>query len=203
MTRAYGARGSAAPTDSDTTHYHIKFRFAGSTADIITGGGSGIWPVFVNGEDKVQYLYDSSSLGTKGTIAKIAFRMENDVATTATYTNYKVVLGHTLNTALSSTFASNMDDAQVVFTGTISIPPTKAGDWIEIPLQTPFSYDPAKNLTVQTSSLGGTAENDVRAETDPARYTFHIYAAGGSGTSTAATANITSPMEADLRLWIY
>jgi hypothetical protein len=196
----YGTSGSTVGTGISSDAMHTKFRFAGGTMDVITSGANVLGEPFWNLENKIQFLYDASSLGTKGTISKIAFRLRYD-AVPSDYSTFTVALGHTTRTTLSATYADNMDDRRVVFNGTLSIPASlKAGDWMEILLTTPFAYDSSKNLTIEASGLGG-GVNYILTE-DSARYTQHGRYSSGAGSITDDVANFVTDRDADLRFWM-
>ncbi|MGA3280729.1 MAG: hypothetical protein ABSD50_07080 [Smithella sp.] len=162
-TRVVGNPGDTVGSVTDGSQYLIKFRFAGGTVDVITGGGSNeSFPFSSTLNNKRQYLYFAEELGTKGTITKVACRLLSN-SNASNYNNFTVVIGHTTSTSLGSAmFSGNMADAQTVFSGTFTVPAgLGAGDWIEIPLSTPFAYDGKRNLVVQMSTLAGTADNNI------------------------------------------
>ena len=155
--------------------YETVFRFNGSTMGLITGGpfGSGnTWPFNNSQSPKHQFLYRASELGTGGTITGIACRMQSITSTATNHSNFEVVLGHTDRTALTAIFADNMQDATTVFSGLFTVPGgLNRGDWIEIPLTTPFAYDGVRNLVVQhASDASGTFTHTCRSHSDPTRF---------------------------------
>jgi hypothetical protein len=197
-TRMYGDYG-ALTGNTDDEHYFIKFRFAGGTADVITLGGSAVTlPFAFDGSGSIsQMLYRSAELGTKGTITKIAHRLYNN-ANNGTYDTLTVKLANTDLTTLGTTFSTNMLSATTVYTGTYLIPSTlKAGDWIEIPLSTPFVIDPTKNLLVQISNHAGNANNQTRGSLNATRYPGRYNSAG----YTATDGTVVNFL-ADLRLFM-
>ena len=182
VTRAYGDLGSDTATGVNDDKYHISFRFNGGTMDVITAGGIS-WPVpfYGAGNYKTQIMFGAQQLGTGGPVTGVSFRLYSDSAA-SDYPAATVVLGHTPNTALSVTFADNMTDATIVFTGTITIPAgLKAGDWVTIPVSG-FSYDSTQNLVVEVSQDAGAATNGIRATTTDVP--------GASGTVTGPRTNL-------------
>jgi hypothetical protein len=172
-TRMYGDYG-ALTGNTDDEHYFIKFRFAGGPIDVITAGASAVTIPFANwssGGSISQMLYKSAELGAKGTITKVAYRLDGP-ASAGTYDTLTIRLANTALTTLSSTFSTNMPSATTVYTGTYLIPggTLKAGDWIEIPLSTPFVIDPTRNLLVQISNHAGDANNQIRGSLNATRY---------------------------------
>ena len=173
-TRVYGTLGDLTVTTGtpDLAQYLIKFRFAGAPVHFITGANdSDVIPFTSDASGGTrQLLYRSAELGAKGTITKIAHRLEND-ASAGTYNTLTVKLANTDLTALGTSFSTNMPSSTTVYSGTYSIPSTlKAGDWIEIPLTTTFTYDPTKNLLVQISDQSGDANNPTRGKVDGTRF---------------------------------
>lgn len=87
---------------------------------------------------KTQVL--ASELGSKGTITSIACRLDND-ASLGTYQNLTVKMSH----------AASIGTPEVVtvrdglFTLNAGVP---AGNWLEIPLTTPFEYDGFSDLNI-------------------------------------------------------
>jgi hypothetical protein len=161
----YGASGNSTGT-VDVGALLTKFRFYGGTMDAMTPGNVTYSLPFTTGSSaKVQSYYDPSMMGSSGTISRIAFRLRNN-SVADTYNNVVIVMGHTVASGLTTTFADNMVDAQTVFSGTLTIPAgMKAGDWFEIPLSTAFAYDGKRNLVVQTASDAGTFSNAIVAGT--------------------------------------
>ena len=203
-TQTYPWPATVGPSDRDHLQYFIKFRFAGGTMDVITPESTDkVAPFSAAHDNKLQNLYRAAELGTKGTITKVAFRLSNADSTNTAYNSFEVVLGHSamINPELSATFSANMADAQTVFSGTFTVPAgLKIGDWIEIPLSTPFAYDGKRDLVVQVSSLQGAAENRTKMSLDATRYKNRR--AFISGSNTATTANFVQNELADLRLFL-
>ncbi len=198
--KLYGAAGASTGDGIDeSVYYCIKFRFNGGTMDVVLAGpGTWSFPFSGASNNKSQHLYLASELGTKGTIAKVARRLATSDAVASDYASFTVVMGHTANKTLGATFSANLSGAQTVYSGTFTMPAgLKVGDWIEIPLSTPFVYDGERNLVVQTSTLSGAATNYIGDHKDDVRYLMRE-AAANNNTTDAAGAN--NNWLADLRL---
>ncbi len=197
------AAASALTGTVKNEHYVITFRFAGGPVDVITPGELSLTFPFSDASDnKSQFLYYATELGTKGSITKVAYRIHQD-AIPDVYNSFAVVLGHTTSTTLASTtFSGNMIDAQTVFSGNVTLPASvKAGDWIEIPLSTPFAYDGKRNLVVQMSTLHGSVANGTRnSQNDILYLNRRSFAAGSNTTDTIAG---TQNDLGDLRLFMH
>ena len=119
-------------------------------------------------------------------------------STADTYNNFRIVMGHTDKTALSTldTFASNLDDATTVYDGAVLIPAgLKGGDWFSIPLSHSFTYNPLKNLVVYLiTDMGASGTvNPIHGETNATRYASRFaYATDTTSTSPAAGEDILS-----------
>jgi hypothetical protein len=176
----------------DQIGYHIKLRFIGGTMDVITDGGENsiIIPVGNSSEYIVQILYDSTALGTSGQITSLGFRLGGD-ANAFDHTDVNLVLGHTtLSTLGAASLAANIEsDRTAAFSGTISIPAgLKAGDWVEVPLAMPFTYDPTKNLVVQWDAPAFATINPSIGHTSATgRYAGHVEGNIGDRTSDVST----------------
>jgi hypothetical protein len=153
LTRAYGDSGSDTALARNTEKYHISFRFNGGPMDVITAEDASWSLPFSNLDVKTQFLFDAWQLGTGGPVTGISFRLEAD-SVASNYPSATVILDHTVNTVLSTTFANNLTDPTTVFTGTLSVPAgLKAGDWVTIPVSG-FTYDPTQNLVVEVTEDG-------------------------------------------------
>lgn len=203
--KLHGSLGAATgePIDMKTP---MKFRFNGGTVDKIVGTGgfdTNHWFTDVPEGTVDQYLYLASELGTGGAITRVACRLDDDNIigpTTATdYTNFDMVMSHTTATSLGTDFAANLPSPVTVHSGTFSLPAGLiAGDWVEVPLQTAFSYDPAKNLVIQVRSDSGSNAYGCSLLSDatqfPARRAM-------TSDRTAATGAVFQHLK-DIRLWI-
>lgn len=123
------------------------------------GTGSNTIPMNTSGSH-AQHIYQPSDFNappTAGLISKIYFR--NGVAgATGTYTNFSVAfLQNNLAAFPSTTFLTGFTTALSTPSITINGNAT-AGGWYEIPLTTPFLYDPTQTLIVEikyTAKTGG------------------------------------------------
>lgn len=192
LSRLLGSSGATIGGGVDTVANDIKFRFQGGTMDVLTPDGMQVgsdvdgFP-FSASSGKRQYLYLASELGTEGSITKIACRVGTflgNAFTAATYPGYQVVMGHTSANTLTTEYANNITVAATVFSGDVAVPDNLAGDWLEIPLSSPFSYNGKDNLVVQISGAGGGADNLCILDTDPALYASrHLLSSNPSDTA--------------------
>jgi hypothetical protein len=187
---------------TDTHQHDIAFRFKGGTMDVIElGGPSNSFPFSSSVGNRQQFLYRAADLGTGGTINKIALRLTND-SVADDYTNFKVVMSHSdLTTGLSLTFDDNLNSPVTVHNGTFSIPAgLKAGDWLDIPLTTPFVYDGTSSIVIETVSDAGSATQGTwRTPDDAVRWLdCYPYASVSTATNTSINADRTALM----RFWL-
>ena len=151
--RAVGDSGDVVASGVDNLAYNIKFRFDGAPVQIMPSGNGATLQVLggLAGGSQTQSLYTPTLVGTGGTVTGISVRLTADSVAT-TIPNYKIYMGATDKTVLNmaDTYSSNMElNSALVFDGTFDIPAgLKAGDWLTIPLQTGFTYDPTQNMTV-------------------------------------------------------
>jgi hypothetical protein len=172
-TRAGGS--SSAPAITDFTQYDIKFRFYGGTMDVITDSEYSTSQVFNTDAAGIIGLYQAYELGTAGEIRSIACRQYLTYSPGLRYANYKVIIGHSNVVSLNSVSANNFVSRTTVFDGTANIPEGSiTGDWIEIPLTTPFHYDGKSNLAVWlgTTAVSGSElyGHCIRSTEDASRY---------------------------------
>jgi len=181
-TRAWGYAGNDVADNVDSTAYHVKLRFNGGPMQVITNGGvTGYFPPFgFPGDDFImQTLYDNTALGTSGRITEFSFRLGAD-STAFDHPDLNLVLGNTTLASLAGTsLAGNIESGRTAaFSGTLSIPAgLKAGDWVTVPLTTPFNYDATKNLVVQWDgppNLSGIVS--IGHTENSGRYTGHVQA---------------------------
>lgn len=182
----------------DNTVNDIKLRFAGGTLDAITpaamtGGARDGFPFFGN-DGKRQYLYRAAELGTRGTITRIGCRVGlSGIAETGFI--YTVALSHSTAPTLGTTFATNLTNPVTVFNGTFDLPAVSAGDWVEIPLTTPFAYNGRDNLVLEIGGTGGTAGGFACAyDNSVASTTLYTGRRLFSATSAAATGSVGNEM---------
>jgi len=199
VTRVLGNSGSLVGTVADRVKYGVKLRFGGGNVDVITSGSGTVSMPFTDTfSTKSQHLYRAAELGSSGVITKIACRLHANTSL-STYDNFSVVLGHATNPALGSTFSTNMTGGGTeVFRGTFTLPAgLKWGDWLEIPLTTPFIYDASKDLVIQLSSSPGNLHGVSMSDDNALRY-YHCHA--GSADSTTNTVTTLSNNITDVRL---
>jgi hypothetical protein len=160
--------------------YGIKFRFNGGTMDVITDGGHSDDRFFpVSSATGFASLFRVTELGTGGTITSIAFRAQNNTVT-GNYPSFKVIIGHTALDALSNS-ATDFISQNTAYSSLYTIPNTLLkGDWIEIPLSTPFVYDGTHNLIVWvgTTAADGTGSN--RCSYSNYSNAYHSHAGNGA-----------------------
>jgi hypothetical protein len=196
----YGTYGSTTGA-TDSASLHTEFRFNGGTMDVITDGtASYIMPVGNTNQYVVQNLFDNTSLGTGGKITGVSFRLAND-AIAFDHTDVNLVMGHTSLSALgtASLAANIVSNRTAAFSGTISIPAgLKAGDWVTVPLSTPFYYDPTKNLVIQWDAPAYLTTNFGNGTTDSVRYPNHL--SGNVGDRTSDVGNVLQGGSLDLKL---
>ncbi len=104
-------------------------------------------------DTKTQYLYTPREVGGSGIITKLRLRRYYTGTTTVTCPNTTVKMGHTTVSALTTTWADNVENGAgteqtVLNNATITIPAADSGTWIDITLTTPFDYNGVDNLVV-------------------------------------------------------
>jgi hypothetical protein len=189
----------------DGTAYHIALRFNGATVDVLPNGDATSSQVLGGlGAGQFQNLYKSVYLGTAGSITNIAVRMDGN-ANAATVPNAKIYMGHTTKTGLvvTDTYASNMTGETLVFNGTISVPAgLRDGDWLTIPLQTPFTYNGTENLVVLFTADAATALNSVKAHYSLTEFPNHAVSRSDNAVTTAGNPTFSFDGAVNLRLGI-
>ncbi len=190
----YGPSDASSINLIDNAIHHIKLRFKGGTMDVITAQDAAWSNPLRSLDRKTHILYDAWQLGTGGSVTGISFRLAND--SVASDYPASVVLGHTANTALSTTFADNMTDPTTVFTGTLNVPGgLKEGDWVTIPVSG-FTYDSTQNLVVELTRGAGTVQNWILATG------VDVPGANGGevGPRTSPTSTISTVGQSDFRI---
>ncbi|HPV40042.1 MAG TPA: hypothetical protein PKX40_02615 [Spirochaetota bacterium] len=91
------------------------------------------------------------------------------------YKNFRIYLGHSDLNALGlvNSYYVNMTDETLVYNHTMTVPAgLKAGDWVDIPLDIAFDYDPGSNVGIYILHDAGSGgiENFVHAEQDAYEY---------------------------------
>lgn len=188
--RASGANSSATPTVVDTVLLNARFRFNGGSTHVITSGGGSNDLIF-NSPSSAAQLYPATMLGSGGTITGVSCRLQDAASVETDYNNFRVVIGHATAATLSGTPATDFVSQNTVFRGTVKVPAGLVqGDWIEIPLTTPFVYDGKSDLIVWLGTgvgltAGTVAITQCHGELNSPRY-FKLmgYAANGVGASS-------------------
>lgn len=117
------------------------------------------------GYERVALIYTSSEIGLAGTITSIGFYV-NSINNPATTTPVKIYLKETSASSFtSSTFASLVSGATLVFDGDVLASELVVNDWITKVLTTPFVYSGSQNLMVLVeSNAGGTGSEGSTAK---------------------------------------
>jgi hypothetical protein len=198
--RAYGAVG-ATTGYTGAGSYHTVFRFNGAPVYVLTAGGFNNNGIF-NGTWSTATLYRASELGSAGKITSVSCRLWFD-AVAADYANFKIDMGHATVAGLSLP-ATDFSDRKTVFAGTVSVPAGfLAGDWIDIPLMHPFSYNGKDNLIVWMGNDGtgpGTAtSNSCKAESNSLRFPSGLgYAPTGVDSAAYALYDVSTDLKLEI-----
>jgi len=200
VARIYG--DPAAISASTLNHYthQIALRFHGGTVGTITDSSNSDARFFPAGAASgLVSLFRATELGTGGTITSVAFRAAHTTVA-GSYPSYRMIMGHTSADTLAS--VADFASQNTVYSGLYSIPAgVAAGDWIEVPLQTPFTYDGVHNLIIWVGSTAadGTGANSCSfSDNDAARYPAHT----GLGTPGMTYVG-SSPLKTDLLLKLH
>jgi hypothetical protein len=171
--RLFGTSGvSTGSTDGGTVN--TAFRFYGGKLQKLSGANASISGAF-DGLFSSATLYSASDLGTSGNITSVGCRLAVDNPTATSYDHFKVVIGHSIVSSLSAP-STDFVSENTVLNGTVTIPGgLLAGDWVDIPLSTPFNYDGKSNLIVWmgndgTAGPGTTTVTACLGSTDATRY---------------------------------
>ncbi|MDH3975642.1 MAG: hypothetical protein OEV42_15295 [Deltaproteobacteria bacterium] len=178
---ALGSIGNDVAFDVYSATHHIKLRFNGAPVQIMPMGGHSyrqvLGGVTGTGDGQIQSLYTPSLIGTGGTVTGISVMLGAD-SVAATIPDYKIYMGATAKTTfnVADIYSSNMElSSTLVFNGTFDIPAgLKTGDWIRIPLQTAFTHDPTKNMSILfMADSASPGNNRVSASSNAARFPNH------------------------------
>jgi len=146
-------------------------------------------------------LYRAAELGTAGLITSVGCRMWDASSTEAGYANYQVIIGHSNVDALVAASASDFISQTVARSGTVLVPPgLAAGDWVEVPLTTPFAYDGKRNLAIWMGTTGAPAAagaHNCLLSSSAARYPNQI-ASGPPGAATVTPINFKLDMKLNI-----
>lgn len=191
--RAIGDSGEILASAIDSHAYNTKFRFKGAPVQIMPKGN--VDPTFVlggyagTGAAQIQSLYKTNLVGSGGVINSINVRLRAD-SVEATIPDYRIYMGVTAKNVLDvfDTYSSNMElNSTLVFDGSFDIPAgLKAGDWLTIPLQTGFTYNPTQNMTVLfMADSASPGNNPVSGSSDT--NTFPTHAVGRNDNAASVT----------------
>lgn len=179
--RVYGSSGDDVASGADSAIYHIKLRFNGAPVQVMPVGNGAPGQVLGGyagtGAGQIQSLYKPNFVGTGGLINSINLRLKTD-SVAGTIPNYKIYMGTTARNGfdLVENYSSNMEtNSTLVFDGSFDIPAgLKAGDWITIPLQTGFNYDPSQNMSILfMADSASPGDNLVSASSNAALFPAH------------------------------
>ncbi len=104
------------------------------------------------GDVRHQVVYAAAEVGAAGQISAIRFQYFATLGAAVTCPNTTVRLGHTSLSALTTTFANNIDRSSpqtVIDNATVTIPAGSAGNWFTIALAMPFNYNGVDNIVVE------------------------------------------------------
>jgi len=183
-----------------------KLRFHGGQVVVVppsagsTFAGQALGSTSPGGQ--VQSLYRNDLIGTSGTINAVYVRLLGS-SVAGTLTNYKLYMGHTAKTTyvLTDTYASNMNENATVFSGTLNVPAgLVAGDWVKIPLASPFAYDSSKNLSILFTSDFVAAGNNVTMRSDANRFPSSTVGRNDNAVTTSGTPVISGSVILDLAI---
>lgn len=178
-----------------------RIRFHGSTIDRVIGTGGSESMTFTDSPAGAieQFLYHATELGSPGSITRIACRMATSSSVATIYPNFEVTLSHTNEQMLVENPQLNLVQPQVAYSGEYLLPEGLIqGDWIEIPLTTPFEYNGIQNLVIQTKTYAGTDLHTCSIQEDAVRYPQR-----GAGEAAREADPVTLyDQQRDLRLWI-
>ncbi|MFO7593820.1 MAG: hypothetical protein R6X15_07265 [Pseudomonadota bacterium] len=178
-----------------------RLRFHGSTIDRVIGASGSESMTFTDSPAGgiAQFLYHATELGSPGSITRIACRMATLSSVATNYPNFEVTLSHTSETALVENPSLNLFEPKVVYSGEYLLPEGLIqGDWIEIPLTTPFDYNGVNNLVIQTKTDTGADLHTCSVQEDAVRYPQRL---AGEESREADPVTLYD-QQRDLRLWI-
>jgi hypothetical protein len=153
----------------------------GSSGNYIPlGNNSGTWA-----DQRAQFLYLAGEFGSVpvGFITKIYFKANNSVSN-ATYTNFRVDIGQNSTTTSLSAAAWVPGLTTCMTNPSFVVPTVTANQWFEIPLTTPFFFDPSLHLIIDTRQTNTTPATAIILNTGAA-------ALGGNRRAWAASAAAT------------
>jgi subtilisin family serine protease len=138
-----------------------------------TGGAGNTFPWNVTAGKRIQWIilpgdFSQPSPAPQGRINTLYFRIST--AGSGTYTNVEIKMGQTPITALppGDWYSGPM---QTVYTRATVDYSAAAGEWLSIPLDAPFAYDPTQSLVVDVTQCARVGTN---------LSTFHTTVSGGT-----------------------
>lgn len=200
--RSYGATVNQAADGLENFIVPIALRFSGGSVNVITDGSIPDTQPFAAFANRRQYLFKAAELGVSGTVNKIAHRLHTQTSFSI-YNQCSVVLGHTEIIQLGNvSFSGHMSNPVEVFSGSFTISGgLAAGDWIEMPLSTPFVYDGSRGLVVEMSCVTGGTQNLLRgSNSDPLRYANRKAVHNSSAAVDTPTGVLNNMI--DFRIWV-
>lgn len=141
-----------------------------------------------------QFLYlpgdFAPAINTTAVITKIYFKVSSG-STATTYSDFKVSIGNTTQTATNTTFITT-GLTQALNASTKSFPGMSSGQWMEIELTTPVTVDFSMPIVVdvsQTGKVGNTGGYSLMASGVPVNpvYTGHTQTYSSGATSTTGS----------------
>ncbi|PZF70836.1 T9SS type A sorting domain-containing protein [Taibaiella soli] len=140
---------------------------------------------FTNGFNKLQWLYQGNMFASapSGSITKIYFKTLS--AVTATMNDLVIRIAPTTLGALSTTNFETQGFDTVLSAATYAMT-TQAGQWVGIPLQTPYPYTAGQSFIIEITKSSGTGLPILAYQTSES-YVARLHA--NSATATAPTGN--------------
>jgi parallel beta-helix repeat protein len=129
-------------------------------------------------------MYAPGSFGaaTSGNITKIYFK-PGTTATTTTFTNFTIKIGHTSQTTLTTTWVTGLQTCY--YSASQVLNSLSTGVWFPITLQTPFNFNASQYLVIEISQTAYTTGITVQQNTTTG---YNGRAWGGVAAATASGA---------------
>lgn len=187
-----GSSGSTVPTVPAPLATGNFSKYTGNPSSTLTSG-----LITTSSTVRVQSMYEASEIKAVGNITALKFVYQLDETTAITCPNITIKMGHTKLTALTDTFASNVEQGAgtyetVLADGSITFPTGLQGDQFTITLDTPFNYNGMDNLVVdlvRSSACDGTF-NELVTSVTPLSAVYTGVLASPTGTTAAWHANL-------------
>jgi len=151
---------SSWPSINDVRRPDLRITYTDTVANYVTIGSGGTnsgthAPVHHQYNTSVsQQIFLNSELGVLaegGTITAISFQAHSANFTTESINNLNVRIGTTSNTTLTSWL--DPQTLPITFTYDFTVQTVAAGDWLTIPLPTPWIYDGTDNIVIQVVDI--------------------------------------------------